>query len=179
RFGVYFDRLDQFRNPPAHSRELLPFERDLLAGMAGEIRNRVTIYRSEMGPSREYYPRIEWVRDSFGNSSASEDARMQDVFTKVRLAIGQQVTFQCRGWDPQGRDLNWRLEEQGIGRPRLDTATGTDVTLSFTAAREHVGDSLSVAIVLVGSGEYHRYGPGSYDGVAAFHYAVSPPTDLT
>ncbi|MGB3186356.1 MAG: hypothetical protein WBG36_16995 [Ornithinimicrobium sp.] len=37
-------RLDDLRNTVAHGRELVPFEVDLIAGIAGDIRNRVTIY---------------------------------------------------------------------------------------------------------------------------------------
>lgn len=37
-------RLDDLRNTIAHGRQLVPFEVDLVAGIAGDIRNRVTIY---------------------------------------------------------------------------------------------------------------------------------------
>jgi hypothetical protein len=43
-------RFERLRNTVAHSRETLPFEDDLLAGIAGEIRNRVTRYMSERDP---------------------------------------------------------------------------------------------------------------------------------
>ncbi len=46
RFLALLDRADALRNTVAHSRELLPFEEDLLAGIAGDIENRVTIYMS-------------------------------------------------------------------------------------------------------------------------------------
>ena len=37
-FDVYMDRLEEFRNPPMHSRTLVPFEVALVEGMTGEIR---------------------------------------------------------------------------------------------------------------------------------------------
>lgn len=67
-FDVYIERLVDFRQPKMHSRSLLPFERSLIDGITGEIRNKVTIYRSGVGPNKEYFPRIEQVRDSFGNA---------------------------------------------------------------------------------------------------------------
>lgn len=51
--GALLDRLDALRNTVAHNREVLPFEEDLLAGIAGEIRNRATIY---MSSNREPVP---------------------------------------------------------------------------------------------------------------------------
>lgn len=44
-------RFDDLRNTVAHSRDLLPFEKDLLSGIAGDIENRVTIYMSSKDAS--------------------------------------------------------------------------------------------------------------------------------
>ncbi|MFE5338885.1 hypothetical protein ACFQ80_01570 [Isoptericola sp. NPDC056578] len=60
-------RFDDLRNTVAHSRDLLPFEKDLLAGIAGDIENRVTIYMSSKDPAGDIYPRITAVMDSFGH----------------------------------------------------------------------------------------------------------------
>ena len=56
-------RLDNIRNAVGHSRPLLPFERDLLSGIAGQIRNQVTIYMSTQDEAGDIYPRIESVTD--------------------------------------------------------------------------------------------------------------------
>ena len=62
KFEVYMERLEEFRNPQMHSRSLLPFEVALLQGMAGEIRNQITIYRGgRAGSLDEHFPRIDHV----------------------------------------------------------------------------------------------------------------------
>lgn len=66
---VLRDRFEALRNAVAQSRELLPFEEELLSAIAGEMRNRVTIHISGQDPAGDYFPRIELVRDSLGNSS--------------------------------------------------------------------------------------------------------------
>jgi hypothetical protein len=91
RFDVYMDRLEGFRNAPMHSRELLPFERDLLSGMVGELRNIVTIFRSQQGPDRKYYPVVETIVDSFGNEMEDIEARL--TMTDLRLQVGDTVEF--------------------------------------------------------------------------------------
>ena len=58
---LYVERLNNLRNAPMHSRVLLPFERDLLSGMVGELLNMMAIYRSEKGPDMELYPVIDSV----------------------------------------------------------------------------------------------------------------------
>jgi hypothetical protein len=62
-------RFERLRNTVAHSRETLPFEDDLLSGIAGELRNRVAKYMSEQDPGGEYFARIEFAMDSFGHEA--------------------------------------------------------------------------------------------------------------
>lgn len=59
-------RLNALRNAVGHSRPLLQFEREFISGIAGQIRNQVTIYMSSQDPAGELYPRVESVVDSLG-----------------------------------------------------------------------------------------------------------------
>ena len=79
------DRPEEFRNAPMRSRTLVPFERALAEGMAGEIRNKVTIYRSALDPADRHFPRIEYVRDSFGNTPTGGSPT--DTFLTVSPSI--------------------------------------------------------------------------------------------
>jgi hypothetical protein len=176
-FSVYMKKLGEFRNSPAHSRELLPFEESLVAGISGEIRNRITIYRSSMAPDKSYYPSIESVRDSFGAEwLASRDGTFGVGFSApTTLVVGQVVEFECRAWDPQARPIHWSLEWQTVGRPCFDSAVGNNVRLRMTTEETHVGEGLNVAIVMKAESKYHRRQSG-WDDSAAFLYDVIPPT---
>jgi hypothetical protein len=174
-FTTYFDRIVDFRNAPAHSRELLPFERDLLAGMAGEIRNRITIYRSAMGPDKEFYPKIESIRDPFGQESLPGRFEI-GVRDPISLTVGQELEFLCRGWDPNGREIRWTLENGSIGGIPITEGRGTQVSLKMIVTEEYVGDRFRVVITLWGSGRFHRHS-GSFDDSTAFLYRVLPPDD--
>jgi hypothetical protein len=61
-------RFDNLRNTVAHNRELVTFEKELYSGIAGQIRNQVTIYMTTQDPAGDHYPRIESVIDSYGNT---------------------------------------------------------------------------------------------------------------
>ena len=170
RFDVYLDRLEAFRNAPMHSRELLPFERDLLSGIAGELRNLVTIFRSQQAPDMTYYPSIEAVTDSFGNV-------LRGYFvTDLRLNVGQMVSFNCRGCDPQGRQLSWTLRSVITGAPRsrlIAEETGNQVTLFWTVEQDDVCEELQLFLTLSSAAEFHR--KGTFDDNIVVVYAVNPP----
>lgn len=63
---AYFGVIEDVRNSVAHSRDLVPFERDLISGIAGQLRNQVALFRSSEDQSARYYPKIERIVDGFG-----------------------------------------------------------------------------------------------------------------
>jgi hypothetical protein len=171
RFKVYMGRLGDFRDAPMHSRILLPFERDLLSGIAGEFRNALTLWRSERAPDMNWYPRMESITDSLGNSLALNQA---NVVVPARLQVGDVLTFRCIGWDPQDRELTWTLKWQSLVSPELDRQTGGEATLTWRVQDQHVAESSIVVIQMMSSGVYHRHSTGVDASVTAF-YAVEPP----
>jgi hypothetical protein len=169
---VYMKRLEDFRNAPMHSRELLPFERSLVDGIAGEIRNKVTIYRSKLEGEREYFPRIERVVDSFGSTADDEGSRrsiMGKVETGLTLHPGDHVSYRCAGWDPDGRALRWTLR---VDLEEIDTANGHEVTLKWDVEVAHIGQLKMIDIRLASDRPYHRY--AACDDQITFHYRVLP-----
>jgi Swt1-like HEPN len=128
RFDVYMNRLEEFRNAPMHSRTLVPFERALAEGMAGEIRNKVTIYRSGLDPADRHFPRIEYVRDSFGNAPTGGSA-LDMLRTGVTLYPSDEVSFEGSGWDPQDGPLPPVAPRYRLRRPeKLHLHRATAVT---------------------------------------------------
>ena len=172
-FDVYLDRLEDFRNAPAHSRDLLPYERDLLAGIAGEIRNRVTTFRSTLDPDQQYYPRIELVTDSFGNRVESPDVTRPwvEVQTGLSRPPGQEIQFRGRGWDPQGRTLTWGLGNVDI--VVFASAEGTEALLDYTVTEEEVREAMILSVSMASDGKYHRW--SRWDQRVFFGYKVLPP----
>jgi hypothetical protein len=169
----FLSRVADLRNPVGHSRELLPFEQDLISGIAGDIRNRVTIFMSGKDPQGDHYPRIDSITDSFGNTT-SEDGpgTHRPVRTGLTLNYGDTVTFQCRGTDPHGRLLQWRF--MTLTSKTVEPVYGDDVEMSYTFdSPQDSGERISVSIVMQSSSDFHRYGYG--DEIQDFHYRVLPP----
>ena len=108
RTEVLLTILGDVRNVIAHSRQLLPFEVDLASGISGRLRNQITIYRTSRRPADEHYPVIESVQDQYGQWGG--DWVQTDIATtRLRLDVGDTVTFVCQGSDQQGRALEWLL----------------------------------------------------------------------
>jgi hypothetical protein len=172
-FAVLMDKVEDYRNAPAHSRELLPHERALLEGIAGEVRSKVTAFRSQRGPDASYYPVMESIHDSFGNEAdlSSRNLGSVAVHTGLRLRPGDVVRFEARGWDPQGRELTWEYGPIFAGQG--GAVTGTEVAFDWVVREEDVSVGWFLEIQVTSSGRYHRH--RSYDDRVTFHYAVDPP----
>ncbi len=173
---VLLDRFETLRNSVAHSRDLLPFERDLLSGIAGEIRNRVTIYLSAQDPSGEYYPRVEQVADSFGNVIRNPVDAVASTDTGIVLHPGEAVHYACVGTDPQGRELLWYLRTQGERRTE-PVVYGAEARLEWAVAERDVAERRAVEVCMRSAGSaYHRLGSDNDDAHMVFVYRVDPPT---
>jgi hypothetical protein len=173
------NRLDSLRNAVGHSRPLLPFERALISGIAGQIRNQVTIYMSSQDPAGDLYPRIESIVDSFG-SRLEEPADSYYLvgggvwMTGLVLHPGDTVTFECFGIDPQGRDLLWTCNRSEHDRASnaLRAPSGDRVSLSWTVSPNDVAERTWVTLTLSADARYHRL--SDHDHHATFDYAVRP-----
>lgn len=170
------ERLEDVRNAVAHGRELLPFEEDLIAGIAGEIRNRVTIYMSTRDPAGDPYARIESITDGFGNTMAGHETTESYnpiILTKLTVRPGDVITFTCRGTDPVGRPLRWQLVAGRSGVTEAE-AEGRDVAMQWVVTSEHVAQSVNVIIRMTAESQFHRWIEG-IDGLALYNYRVDPP----
>ncbi|GHE80209.1 hypothetical protein GCM10014715_39490 [Streptomyces spiralis] len=179
---VLLDRFEALRNTVAHSRELLPFEEELLSAIAGEIRNRVTIHISGKDAAGQYFPRIELVRDSFGNSTETAVQNQPQLFsvaTGTTLRPGDVVTFTCRAVDPQNRGLFWAFQTPDGVRHTSDDPYGATfgeaVEWTWEVTDKHISGIAVLAVTLTSDGNYHRYGAAGYDSIVAFTYEVLPP----
>ena len=175
---VYIKRLKPLRNGVSHARPIMPFERDLISGISGELINLVTKYRSSKGRDMEYYPRITVSRDSFGHddSNIGTDSGGYQIETRETLIVGQKVEFHCEAVDPADRELTWNLtvDRHGWGAFRnLGTMTGPSIDFEWIVEPQDVGEMTAVGVVMLSSAQYHR--GQVWDGRRLFWYTVVPP----
>jgi hypothetical protein len=165
---VYLGELEKLRDPDAHRRELLPHQKHLAAGIAGEIRTRLIRYRSKEETSEDYFPRIESARDSLGNIWTATSPDPDLCNTKTTLRPGDVVDFLVTASDPLGEELYFALEKGSLGSPTWQTSN----TFSVTIEEDDIGDILRIEIS-VKSGRNHHAGV-CCDQSVSFYYSVLP-----
>lgn len=142
---VLLNRLESLRDTVAHNRALLPHEADLLSGIAGQVRNQVTIYMSSQDAAGDYYPRIESVSDSYGRTAEEWTNftsclwMMQEPL--IQLKPGDVVTFECVAVDPQERDIFWYLRSRSGELREATVPSQEKAVLTWTVENTDVAET--------------------------------------
>lgn len=176
RTEVYLKLLLSVRNTIAHARPVAPFERQLLAGIAGQVQNLISLYRSGSETADAYYASINYVRDSFCDEVIGGDRGAGHLRNRRRLQIGQVVAFELSATDPYDREITWNLHLYDSSQAKsteLGIALGSEAIFEWTVREEHVGEQVDVYIAIENESNYQRH--GTKDDEVSFGYAVSPP----
>ncbi|WP_141217212.1 hypothetical protein [Rhodococcus sp. 14-2470-1b] len=172
------ERMEKIRNTTAHGRPLVTFERELLSGIAGQIRNQVTLYMSTQDPAGEIYPRIESAVDCFGHRLTGRDGPIGELFEgKVTGAIihpGDRVQFAMTGFDTHDRPLEWWFTTPSSLRVTSVSNSREEAALEWIVTEGDVGETAVIDIHMRAEGsQYQRY--HGFDQRAYFQYVVRPP----
>jgi hypothetical protein len=170
---VMLDLLDEIRNPDAHRRDLLPFQQHLAIGISGKIRATITRYFSKMETGDSFYPRIESIQDSLGNTWCIGECTPLDTVHTLRP--GDQLQFKVSGTDPLGEQLEYAVFPIAVPHECEWNQTGN---FDLTIKNSHVGKKLWITIAVRSPREFHAKGDvglGKVDDTVKFGYEVLPP----
>lgn len=165
---VWLSTLEDLRNPEAHRRDLLPHQKQLAAGIAGEIRTRIVRHRSRDVAVDNYFARIESARDNHGNLFTAGGSK--NVRTGTVLHPGEDLEFIVTASDPYGQKLQYGLTAQSDSHWQ----DSNEFALRVTA--DHIGRTFSVFLEIRSGRDYHAYdsGESGYDDFVFFTYTVLP-----
>jgi hypothetical protein len=171
----YFGIAKRVRNTVAHNRAVVQYERELLSGAAGYLRNMVAVNRESEDPSREFYPLIEEVLDSFGRTGARSNEFYIDP---LRVNVGDVVTFTASASDSRGRLIKWRAakEDQVILTSNIQAeamAEGDNVVLNYKFTEYDVSEYVYISVVIRADERYQRH--KGFDDKRTFTFSVNPP----
>jgi len=162
---VWLDELGRLRDPDAHRRELLPHQKHLAVGIVGEIRTRIVRYRSKQETAEDYFPRIESVRDNFGNIYPSDTGII--VITKTILRPNDVIEFVITASDP----LDAKLEYGFSTNFEWDTIWQEENYISIRIL-EYVRKHFKVELYIRSPRKLHAC--GNYDESVDFNYTLLP-----
>lgn len=164
KLDVWLDELEKLRDPDAHRRELLPHQKYLVMGIAGDIRTRIIRYRSKHETSEDYYPRIESARDSLGNIYTYGTPFRPA--TGMRLRVGDTIEFVITAVDPMEEPLKYGLYS-------FQTLWQDSNVISLKIKESDIAKTYSALLVIKSNRQYHA--KKDYDDAVMFDYEVLPP----
>jgi hypothetical protein len=167
---VWLSELEKLRDPEAHRRELLPHQKNLILGIAGEFRTRIARYRSRKETSDSYYPRIEFAADNLGNICKPDENKY--VRTGLKLRPGDVLEFVVTASDPLGEDIQYQFTF-GAGSPGHSYEWTKENTFTFVVEEKHVNKLCFARLVIRSKRKYHAH--STYDDDVEFTYEVLPP----
>jgi len=160
---VFLDLLQDYRNPDAHRRGLLPHQENLVIGISGEIRNRLVLYRSKKETCDDVFPRLESVRDNLGNTWIPEKAGALE--TGLTLRPGDCIEYVVEATDPLGSKIFYSILNE------TEWQNSNHLELKLTT--KHIGIKYSAIIVIKSDRDYHARS-SDRDDFAIFSYTVLP-----
>ena len=163
---TYLNILNRYRNPDKHRRPLLTFQKHLILGIAGEIRNKLSVFRSYRELNREGFPRIESVRDNLGNIWVP--GKPVRVKTAMTIHVGDILEFVVSATDPQDGDLMYCINGRHWNPGNV---------LFQEIEPRHVGKKTTFSIMVRSERKFHAF-PMGYDDRIAFEYQVLPKTEI-
>ena len=177
--------LDDVRFSVAHSRDLVPFERDLLNGINGQLRQQIALWRNRDDPSTRFYPRIESVKDNYGNQGFDDRLGITTRPLLGRLSVGETLRFTGAAFGQQKFPVLWAVRASyfdsiAVGSQPIDNqAEGNQVELEYTVTEEDVSEEFVVTVFIFTASKYNRHGTfDKHDDARRFPYAVDPPDEM-
>lgn len=173
------------RNPVAHNREVLPWERDLFTGAAGWLQHQVDVYRQSSRNGRDrYYSRIERIVDANGQEMKEVSPLIGLNFNMCgRSDIGARISFECAATPVRRLQLLWSLRiKAGFTSSwrEVDQGVGSAVQLSYVFTERDVSEDAEAFITLRTDSKWTREKDsnyGEFDDIRRMRYSVSPPLD--
>lgn len=167
---VFLEQLERLRDPDAHRRELLPHQKNLGIGIAGDIRNRIVRYRSKLETAEDFFPRIESARDSLGNIwTAGMQGASPAIVTKSVLRPGDIVDYVVTASDPLGDELEFQMM---VGHFTVVIPWQKENTLALPILEEHISRPFLVMLQVRSPRKHHA--ANHCDHWVEFYYSVIP-----
>lgn len=164
---VYLKTLAYFLAPDSGRRELFIFQKHLVLGITGDIRSRITAYRSLLEVGKEGFPRIESVKDSFGNIwTVGKPMRLK---TNTTLRVGDVVEYIITASDPEQQPLQYRI---------LGFKWETSNILRLKIEDKKIARDGKVNITIRSNRKFHAY-PLGYDDRVVFEYQILPGSEIS
>ncbi|MFT4659842.1 MAG: hypothetical protein ACI8XB_000092 [Patiriisocius sp.] len=154
--------IEEYRDPGSRRRELFVYQKHLILGISGEIRNKISIALSRADTGKEVFPRIESLKDNRGGLWTPGSPRK--VKTNQVLKTGDQLEFIVTAYDPMEEDLEYRI---------FGKKWQINNVILYTVEDGLVGKDRTINVTIRSKRKYHA-SPHGYDDRISFVYDIVP-----
>ncbi len=126
------------------------------------------MYRGKKDDPSDYFPVIELVRDSLGNSMSAPIGN-QILVSKIVCRVGDSIDISIQSIDPQGGELEYWINKHYENHRDGWQASPTR---SITCTEKDIGAQMTVYAMARTQRDYHAR--GDWDAVAVVQYVVLP-----
>lgn len=165
---VWLTELEKLRDPDAHRRELLPHQKHLVLGISGEIRSLIVRYRSTQDTAEGYFPKIESVRDNYGNIWVPGEK--EPVSCKTILHVNDLLELVVTASDPYGESIEYSYLVAGTTSSVPWQASNV---FSININEGHIGVQVGHTVYVRSKRQFHAH--DTFDDVVMFKYTTLPP----
>lgn len=186
QLSAFLEYAESVRNTSAHVRELVTFERDMLAGIAGYLANHLARWETRNLDVAADYPIIANVRDSFGQEAIEGFVRVHSGYQVV--SVGDQIEIIGQAVEARGKGVRWwfgfgethellqGFDPVTITYPEKPSmARGSSVRFKYRVTADDVGTHRQFRVIIASTSRHHKH--VQHDDLRILHYRVRPPHD--
>lgn len=164
---VLLSTLEDFRNPTAHARGLLPYQEHLAVGICGELRTKVARYRSKKETAQDCFPRIDSAYDNHSHT-------FPEKYPTVRptLRVGDRIEVVVEATDPEAMPLEYRFFVISGFATISEQNWSPSNSYSLELTDECIGTGIVLSFSIRSGRSYHA--DGTKDDSGQFTYVVLP-----
>ena len=160
------EQLESYRNPNAHHRDLLDYQKCLLVGLVGEIKTQILAYRGNLEKVETFFPKIESIivnRESFSTNL---------VRLKTTYHIGDTIQIIVYVSSPPNQKIQYCISKP-INEDECNWQNSNSFLIKIDEA-DVIGDN-SLIIKIKSDQKYHKCNYRSvFDDRASISYVVLP-----
>jgi hypothetical protein len=162
-------KLTNLRDPDAHRRPLMMWQKHLILGLVGELRTQIVRFRADRLNPLDYKPRFVSAYDSEGYVSLPEKSRDRGL-----KRSGEAIQITVFAEDPQQYPVEYRFFVYGIHKGGYEFRSTWSFEREFTLPLmdAHVTDNFTIGA------ECRRVNPNDpqneYADLVLFEYVVLP-----
>jgi hypothetical protein len=109
RFEVFNSEVENMRNTVAHGREILTFQKKMLEGIVGDLKNQLILNHAKNMDPNDFFLKILRISDNLGNIWESSNY-FDTVLTNKIIRVGEELEFIVDAFDPKGREFEYRVQ---------------------------------------------------------------------